>query len=173
MSVRRHALLFARVALAIVVLAGVVRMTLFTVYRVSGTSMQEALQDGDRIFVFDPSWVREMVGVGDTVVLEVDGEVLVKRIVAGPGDHIAMQRGLVLRNGRVVHEEIPAGMNASDSFPDTPLADDEFFVLGDHRRVSVDSRDFGPVPREHLRGMVLMRMPPSGGLAPVAALERS
>ena len=171
-SLRRHTLLLSRIGLVAVLVLGTLRVTLFTVYRVSGTSMQEALQDGDRIFVLDPDWVRPLLGVGDTVVLEVDGEVLVKRIVAGPGDHIGMRRGLVVRNGEVVREEIPSGMNAPDSFPDTALGDDEFFVLGDHRRVSVDSRDFGPVLRDHLRGLVLARVPPSGGFTTVAALER-
>ena len=92
-SLRRSALLLARLGVLGVLVLGLLRMTLFTVYRVAGTSMEEALQDGDRIFVLDPGWVGGLLGVGDTVVLEVEQEVLVKRIVAGPFDHIAMRRG--------------------------------------------------------------------------------
>jgi signal peptidase I len=147
------------------------RLALFTTYRVSGSSMLEALHDGDRILVGHHQWLVDPLESGDAVVLEVDGEVLVKRIVACPGDVIAMQRGRVMRNGSEVREDIPAPLNRADSFPDYRLGSDEYFVLGDHRRVSIDSRDFGPVSSRQVLGRVFLRM--SGrGLSAVSALER-
>lgn len=158
-SVRRSSLITLRLAVTLLFLCGLVRATLFTVYRVAGSSMLDALADGDRIVVIDAPWT---VGVGDTIVLEIDGEVLVKRIVGGPGDRIAMFAGHVIRNGRVVRETIPTSYSRNDYLSEYTMAPDEYFVLGDHRRVSVDSRDFGPVGEDQLRGRVLLRVSDEG-----------
>jgi signal peptidase I len=96
---------------------------------------------------------------------------MVKRVAACPGDSIAMLAGRVLRNGRLLREDIPAELNRDDDFPEYHLGRDEYFVLGDNRRVSVDSREFGPVGGAQLIGRVLLRL--SGhGVSSVAALER-
>lgn len=149
----------------------IVRMTLLTSYRVAGSSMLEALEDGDRILVCQAGWLMPAPAVGDTVVAEVEDEVLVKRVAAVPGDSIGMSQGRVLRNGLVVAESVPAALDCSDSFPAVRLGADEYFLLGDHRRVSVDSREFGPVRARQLLGRVLLRVH-GGGLSQVAALER-
>ncbi len=155
-------------------LAGValVRATLLTSYRVSGTSMREALQDGDRILVCDARWLLDPPAVGDTVVALVEDEVLVKRVAAVPGDTIGMWQGVVLRNGHPVREAIPEDLDCRDSFPEVALAGDQYFLLGDHRRVSVDSRDFGPVHAGQLAGRVLLRIH-GAAVSSVDALERA
>jgi len=147
-----------------------VRATLLTSYRVAGSSMRETLQDGDRILVCEAGWLLAPA-VGDTVVAEVEDEVLVKRVVAGPGDSIGMWHGRVLRNGLAVAESIPPELDCGDSFPAVRLGADEYFLLGDHRRVSVDSREFGPVRASQLLGRVLLRIH-GGDVSQVAALER-
>jgi len=161
-----------RAAAATMLLLVVARAVLFTTYRVAGASMREALQDGDRIVVASHPWLMQPVLAGDTVILRVEGEVLVKRVMACPGDRIAMDRGEVLRNGRPVVESIPAPLEATDSFPEYHLRGDEYFVLGDNRRVSIDSRDFGPVRSWQLLGKVFLRLH-GGEVSTVAALERS
>jgi signal peptidase I len=159
-----------RLAAAVLLLV-VARAALFTTYRVAGASMREALQDGDRIVVASAPWLVQPVVPGDTVILRVEDEVLVKRVMACPGDCIAMDRGHVLRNGSAVVEQIPAPMEGSDSFPEYHLRPDEFFVLGDNRRVSIDSRDFGPVHGWQVIGKVFLRLHGSE-VSTVAALER-
>jgi signal peptidase I len=101
----------------------------------------------------------------------VDGETLVKRVAACPGDRIAMREGQVLRNGLELAEAVPSVFQVHDSFPEYRLRSDEYFVLGDNRRVSIDSREFGPVSGAQVLGRVVLRV---NGLAfaPVAALER-
>ena len=79
-------------------LAVAARLLLFTSYRVSGSSMREALQDGDHILVCEPGWLGA-TSVGDAVIAQVEDEILVKRVAAGPGDRIGMSAGRVLRNG--------------------------------------------------------------------------
>jgi len=160
-----------RLAAAAMLLLVVARAALFTTYRVAGASMREALQDGDRIVVASHPWLVQPVLAGDTVILRVDDEVLVKRVMACPGDCIAMDRGHVLRNGAPVVEAIPVPLEGSDSFPEYHLRGDEYFVLGDNRRVSIDSRDFGPVHGWQVMGKVFLRMHGSE-VSTVAALER-
>ncbi len=168
----RHKLvLMLRVLAAAVLLMAVARASLFTVYRVAGTSMLDTLQDGDRILVADESWLVHPVLAGDTVVFEVHDEVLVKRVVGAPGDLIALDKGALWRNGKRVEEDIPGPYKVADSMHALTLGGDEYFVMGDHRAVSVDSRDFGPVPVSQILGKVMLRM--SGeGISTVAALDR-
>jgi len=166
-AVRRNCLLGLRVVVVLSFLLGAARATLFTVYRVAGASMLTNLVDGDRIFVYDPPFGQPDIAIGDPVVLEVDGEVLVKRVLAGPGDTIEMVFGNVVRNGWPLTEHIGVDRRSYDWVPETRLGDDEYFVLGDHRRVSVDSREFGPVHRAQLLGVVALRAPLQGGLARV------
>jgi signal peptidase I len=167
----RSLTVWLRLLAAFLLLAIVARM-LVTTYRVVGASMRETLQDGDRILVCELPWVVRPVRCGDILILAVAGEVLVKRVVACPGDSISMEEGRVLRNGRPLHEEIPAELNRDDDFPEYHLGEDEYFVLGDNRRVSVDSREFGPVGGGQMIGRVLLRI--SGhGVSTVAALERA
>ena len=160
-----------RVAVAVMLCLVVGRATLFTTYRVAGASMREALQDGDRIVVASHPWLVQPVLAGDTVILRVGDEVLVKRVMACPGDCIAMDGGQVLRNRQPVIESIPAVMEGDESFPEYHLSGDEYFVLGDNRRVSIDSRDFGPVRSFQLMGKVYLRLHGSE-VSTVAALER-
>ena len=151
-------------------IAIVLRLAAFTSYRVAGSSMREALQDGDHILVCELPWL-SAPAVGDAVIAEVEDEVLVKRVVAGPGDLIGMDAGRVLRNGEAVPEAVPAELGSSDSFPAVALGADEYFLLGDNRGVSVDSRDFGPVHASQLLGRVVLRFH-GGSVSTVAALER-
>ena len=142
--------------------------TLVTTYRVAGSSMQPSLVDGDRILVIEAFPFG--IDPGDTVILEIQGEVLVKRVVALPGDAVAMERGTVIRNGRIVYEDLPDEMRTNESFPTYRLGADEFFVLGDNRPVSVDSREFGPVRRDCFVGEVVLRLP-GRGASQVSARE--
>lgn len=171
MTARRTLLTLRALSVGLLVLA-LVRVSFFTVYRVAGTSMVATLDDGDRIVVVDRTPLFSELTHGETVVLEVDDEVLVKRIMALPGDTIGMVMGNVVRNGHVLVEDIPSDRRRQFSMVDYTLGDDEVFVLGDHRRVSVDSRDFGPVGSRQILGRVLLRLS-HGGLSTLHSLSVS
>ncbi len=172
MVVSRHKLLVAcRVTVLLVLVIAALRAGFFTVYRVAGTSMLDTLFDGDRILVADEPWLVHPVRPGDTVVFEIQDEVLVKRVVGAPGDRVALLAGHVVRNGHPVSEQIPVAYNAHDTMHEVELGLGEYFVLGDHRAVSVDSRDFGPIDETQILGRVVLRMSGSG-ISTVAALER-
>jgi signal peptidase I len=89
-------------------------------------------------------------------------ERFVKRIVAGPGDRVAFSDGHVLRNGRPVDEPYVSGTCDGVGTSNTPcnlphairVPPDQYFLVGDNRGESFDSRFFGPVPRGSLLGTV-------------------
>jgi len=154
----RRSLTCLRVLVLGVMLVALVRVSLFTVYRVAGTSMMDTLNNGDRILVFDGPWLLGDPQHGDTVIVVVGAEVLVKRVLGVPGDLLSMVLGNVVRNGDVVVEDIPPGYRRQDTMSEYRLGPDEYFVMGDHRRVSVDSRDFGPVGEAQILGRVVLRL---------------
>lgn len=128
---------------------------------VKGHSMEPCLHDGDRLVVDRVSYNLGEVGRGDVVVLRyprnpsVD---FVKRIVAVPGDRIAMQDGELRVNGKVADDY--GCITDTQTMPEQIVPDAHFFVLGDNRPISCDSREFGLVPHELLKGKVRVRFWP-------------
>ncbi len=121
---------------------------------VENISMLPTLDPGDRIFVDRVSWrtVGELAR-GDVVVFRAwdEDKLYVKRIVGLPGDTLTMQDGEVFVNGERLDEPYLV-QHAAESKPVIELADDEFFVMGDNRPSSADSRMHGPVKRERIVG---------------------
>lgn len=144
----------------VVVLLGMYALTFHTPV-VRGSSMQPGLQDGDRILV-EP-W-SNLFGYerGDVVVMAypLDPTVdYVKRIIGLPGDRVVMGGGRVWVNGELVDEPYVDNIDKASSVMTTVDAD-SFFVLGDNRPRSSDSREFGQVDRDLVRGRVELRMWP-------------
>ncbi len=148
------------VALAIVVVAS--QQAFLTSYRVAGSSMTPAFQDGDRVVVARTPGFFGEPRRGEEVIASVNGEIVIKRVVGVPGDTVALDHGRLRRDGALAEDAIPARYHDSSDFAPVHLGSSQFFLLGDHRRVSVDSREFGPVSRDAILGRVILRVPQEG-----------
>ncbi len=139
---------------------------LFNLSVVRGSSMSPGIHDGDRIVVDHLSYVLGSAQRGDIAVLRypVDPTVdYIKRVIGVPGDVIRIEGGAVWVNGRRLDEPYVAAQDPRTRLATTVPAD-AYFVLGDNRTHSSDSREFGFVPRTHLVGKVDLRVWPPARL---------
>ena len=124
--------------------------------RVEGTSMLPELRDQDRLFINKFAYHFESISRGDVVVFHYPrdpSKSYIKRIIALPGDTLDIDEGRVYVNGQRVDEPyVPRRYRDTRSVPEMVVPAGEYFVMGDHRSISSDSRDFGPVSRELIYG---------------------
>ncbi len=129
---------------------------LYQPVRVEGTSMLPRLQDQDRLFINKFAYRFEPIHRGDVVVFLYPGDhskSYIKRVIALPGDNLRIDHGTVYVNGHALKEPyVPARFRDDRSVPDRTIPKGDFWVMGDHRNISSDSRDFGPVPRDLIYG---------------------
>jgi signal peptidase I len=129
---------------------------LYQPVRVEGTSMLPRLVDQDRLFINKFVYHFSEIGRGDVVVFRYPRNPQVsyiKRVVAVPGDRLRIDRGKVYVNDRLLDEPyVPEEYRDSRSYEAIVVPHDEYFVLGDHRSIAADSRDFGPVKRDLIYG---------------------
>jgi signal peptidase I len=120
-----------------------------------GETMYPRLRDGDLILYYR---MEKDYHIGDVVVCKADGLTRVARIVAQGGDVVDINDdGQLLVNGNVQDEEIfypTEGDPSGITYPYT-VAQDSYFLLCDYRTISVDSRNFGSVPKDNFCGKVI------------------
>jgi len=142
----------------------------FNLSVVRGSSMTPGIQDGDRILVEPWSYLLGPIQHGDVVVLRypLDPDVdYIKRVIGLPGDRVTLARGNVWVNGELLDEPYVESVDPSSSLA-IEVEPAHYFVLGDNRPRSSDSREFGQVPADYVRGRVDVRLWPPGrmGLIP-------
>lgn len=129
---------------------------LYQPVKVEGTSMMPSLEDQERIFVNKFVYRLEPIERGDIVVFRYPrdpSKSYIKRVVGVAGDHIRIDGGQVYVNGEPLDEDyVPPAYVDARSYPETVVPPDSYFVLGDHRSMSNDSRDFGPVNQSYIYG---------------------
>lgn len=129
---------------------------LYQPVRVEGTSMLPRLQDQDRIFINKFVYHFEKITRGDVVVFYYPrdpSKSYIKRVIAVPGDELRVDDGRVYVNGvRLAEPYVPQRFRDSRSVSPVVLPPNGYFVMGDHRSISSDSRDFGPVDRGLIYG---------------------
>ncbi|MCU1321453.1 MAG: signal peptidase [Acidobacteriaceae bacterium] len=138
------------------VVSAFIIMFLYQPVRVEGTSMLPMLEDQDRLFVNKLAYRVGDIHRGDVVVFLYPHDhtkSYIKRVIALPGDRLKIDRGQVFVNGDPVREKyVPTRFEDSRSVQETVLSEQSYWVMGDHRSISSDSRDFGPVDRELIYG---------------------
>jgi signal peptidase I len=182
-SEKRHAsrsrtvLEYAVLAVVAISVALLIQAFLVKPYRIPSISMEDTLLIGDRVLVDRISWRFSTPQRGDIVVFHPPfaGPVLIKRIIGLPGDVVSLKDGAVYVNGRRLSEPYVRRVDGRP-VPSQPFSNGlpwslqqpykvppgSYFVMGDNRVDSGDSRDFGPVPRKQFVGRAFARYwPPS------------
>ncbi len=141
-----------------VLIAVLVILFLYRPVKVEGTSMMPSLFDQERLFINQFSYKFGLGGIqrGDTVVFlfpEDPTKSYIKRVIGLPGDTVSVDDGYVIVNGKkLVENYVPPEYRDDRSYSQTVVPPDDYFVLGDHRVSSNDSRAWGFVPRNYIYG---------------------
>src|SRR6202163_483236 len=156
LSLRHEVRVWTRDLLIAIGLALVIIVFLYQPVKVEGTSMAPLLSDQERIFINKFVYRFEPIERGDVVVFwyPLDrSKSFIKRVVGLPEDTVEIRDGQVYLNSKRLPEPyIPPESDDFGTFPATQIPKGEYFVMGDHRTSSNDSRIFGPVPRKFIYG---------------------
>lgn len=156
---------FAYMVIICLVIAKLITSFVFLSVMVDGNSMYSTLKHGDK-GITDGLFYK-MFGVDrfDIVIIEEKGfeEKLVKRVVGLPGETIRYEKGVLYINGEVVEEtfineetkKMTLTPYGNDTF-EIKLKDNEYYVLGDNRGNSADSRYFGPITKNQIKGVGML-----------------
>jgi signal peptidase I len=129
---------------------------LYQPVRVEGTSMLPRLEDRDRLFINKFVYHFASIERGDVVVFRYPRDPeksYIKRVIAGPGDRLRIDHGRVWLNGKLLREPyVPFQYRDNRSMAEIEIPADSYFMMGDHRSISSDSRDFGTVDRDLVYG---------------------
>ena len=133
-----------------------IRMYIITPVRVNGTSMDKTLTDGQILFLYKLGDIKR----NDIVVVDksVQGSTLIKRLIGLPGDTIECIGGKIFINNEEYDDKYSYGI--TNDFSKVTLGENEYFIMGDNRRVSDDSRNFGPINEKTIKGKIIYSVYP-------------
>jgi len=159
-------------ALAIVI---PIRYFLFQPFFVKGQSMEPNFENGDYLIIDELSYRFSDPKRGDVIVFKYPynpSQRYIKRIIGLPGEKIEIKNGLVVvfseDSSQVLDEKayLPQGLS-TPGIANVLLGQNEYFVLGDNRPVSSDSRAWGPLSRQNIIGKVSLRAWPISAMAKI------
>ena len=150
----RTLLIFAAAAVLLTTL-------LFPVLRVQKNSMNPTLKDGEVVVFITPGQIRR----GDIIAFHNNNQMLIKRVIAIPGDRIELaDDGTVILNGMRLEESYITLPSRGDCTIKLPLEvpENQYFVMGDNRETSLDSRraDIGTIDKSQISGKAIFRIWP-------------
>ena len=133
-----------------------IRSFIATPVRVDGDSMNKTFKNGDILILYKLSKINRF----DVIVLheEKDNEKIIKRVIGMPGDTVAIKDGEIYINDEKIDDEYAYGITSD--YDRITLKNDEYFILGDNRLISKDSRYFGPIKEKEIKGKVIFRIFP-------------
>lgn len=137
--------------LVIVLVVLILRTFIVTPIIVSGESMVPALDGGELMLLkkYDTSYKRFDIVV---VNKNVEGDNLIKRVIGMPGERIKYRNGKLYINDEVIDDKYAYG--ETRNFKEITLGEDEYFLMGDNREISLDSRLLGVIKNREIEGTV-------------------
>ena len=128
-----------------------IRTFLVTPIKVNGQSMYDTLSGNEIMLLYRIGEIEryDMV-VADLIVAGKKDDTLIKRIYGLPGETIKCENGVIYINDHKIED--PYATNETSDFEAVTLGDDEYFLLGDNRSISLDSRIIGPVKEKDIEG---------------------
>jgi signal peptidase I len=163
----RSAVEWIVIVAAALITALLIKTFLLQAFYIPSASMDPTLKIHDRVLVNKLSYHFHEVHRGDIVVFkrppgERDANIkdLIKRVIALPGETVEGRDGHVMIDGRILHEPYVPPDKPTDNFGPTKIAKNHYWVMGDNRTNSKDSRVFGPIPRSLIVGRAFIRVWP-------------
>ena len=174
-SLRNEIRVWTRDLLIAIGLALVIIVFLYQPVKVEGTSMAPLLSDQERIFINKFVYRFEPIQRGDVVVFwyPLDhSKSFIKRVVGLPGESVEIRQGAVYVDGKVVREPyVPPQYEDLSDFGPVRVPPDNYFVMGDHRISSNDSRVFGPVASRFIYGRAVFAYWPVEHFGSLSTME--
>ena len=167
-SRKKSIMTFIRDIVIVIAVVYLIKTFLFTTILVDGRSMTPTFEHLDYLIAEQDFLVRNKYRRGDVVyfrppegAMHEDRGYFVKRIIGVPGDTIEVKGGMVYVNDEPIDEPYKADVPTQEGTMTGKLTldEDEYFVMGDNRNPcgSYDSRFFGPLQSDHIRGVIVLR----------------
>ena len=137
-------------------------------FLIEGSSMENSFETGDRVFVSRLCAYLNLIDYNDVILCKINyngnEEIIVKRVIGKPGDRIVIKDKKVYINDLALIEPYIKNPISTDGSVDLILKDDEYYVLGDNRDKSTDSRFFGAIKKSDIEAEVIFRWYPFGDM---------
>lgn len=133
----------------VVIVVVLIRTFLITPIRVNGSSMYPTLKDKEIMILNKIGKTVNGIDRFDIVVLK-EEDYLIKRVIALPGEKISCQNGNIYINGKKLKDKYGSGLTSD--FEPIEVPKDSYFVMGDNRENSKDSRYIGPINKKEIKG---------------------
>lgn len=138
--------------IVILIIIILIRTYIVTPIRVNGISMQETLQGNEYMLLYKFEDIKRYdIVVADLYEGNKKVDSIIKRVFGMPGETIKIEDSMIYINGRKIED--PYGYGSTNDVDEITLGSDEYFLLGDNRGVSLDSRIVGPVKKNHIEGV--------------------
>jgi len=134
----------------IIVMVIILRSFIATPVRVNGPSMETTLKSGETMILNKLGMKVKGLNRFDIVVIKIEDNYLIKRIIGLPGESIMYEESKLYINGRNIEDKF--SKTVTEDFEEVKLENDEYFLMGDNRFESQDSRAFGPIKKSQIIG---------------------